>query len=374
MTTTFFNETVQTVQSRIAASKEVSKILLDKNEQANDVDYDVKLRVLDSLLQSDWNRYPSADYSNIEKKVADYCHLNAENIVLAGGSATIITSLLNYFALNKKNIIIAQPSYSLFDYHCKTYNIPYTPWMLNADLDFDYDTMPVLDKDSVFIITSPNNPTGNSIDLSKLESLLKQHPESLIILDGVYTEFCETDPTYLVHTYPNLIVLRSFSKAFPVAGLRLGYLCAAPAIASIVKKLILQFSITPFSLCFAREVIFDEQFMNDSMHRVQEIISQREFVRQRIKSYFDASIIHVFPSQGNFLLIRIVDDLIFENLMEDLLQAGIKVLNTSSFTLLENTFRVSIGTAEENESFITCLRNSIESNIHTMHVLQPLRS
>jgi histidinol-phosphate aminotransferase len=240
---------------------------------------------------------------------------------------------------------------------------------LTDDLEFDYENMPLLHDSSVMIITSPNNPTGNSIDVEKLKDLLEMYPQSLIILDGVYTEFCQDDVTPLVHQYPNLIVLRSFSKAFPIAGLRLGYLCAAPVIASIVKKLILQFSITPFSLTFAREMLFDEAFMEDSKNRVQEIIEQREIMSRAIAHRFSRDTVKVFPSEGNFLLIKIQDQSMFSNLMEDLTAAGIKVLNTSSFKLLQNTFRVSIGSEMENEAFLQCMTNSIESNFYSKFML-----
>lgn len=369
MTAQFFNETLQKTSSRIKNTVKKSAHMLDKNEQSNDVSYDLKVRVMDKLLHADWNRYPSSDYQDIETKIAQYCGLETENIVLAGGSATIITTLLNYFALNNKEITIAQPSYSLFDYHCKTYNIAYNPWLLTDDLAFDYENMPVLHNSSVMIITSPNNPTGNSLDVEKLKDLLEMYPQSLIILDGVYTEFCQDDVTPLVHQYPNLIVLRSFSKAFPIAGLRLGYLCAAPAIAGIVKKLILQFSITPFSLCFAREMLFDEAFMEDSKNRVQEIIYQRDLLHHSITHQFAQDMVKVFPSEGNFLLIKISKQNMFTNLMEDFEEAGIKVLNTSSFALLQNTFRVSIGTTQENEAFLQCMTNSIESHFYSKLIL-----
>ena len=131
MTSLFFSDILQKSPSRITPTKTSSSLLLDKNEQSDDVDFSIKEKVLNSLLNANWNRYPSADCSDIEALVADYCDLDPEHIVLGPGSASIITTLLNYFALNGKRIVIAQPSYTLFDYHCKTYNIPYEPW--NAD-------------------------------------------------------------------------------------------------------------------------------------------------------------------------------------------------------------------------------------------------
>ena len=186
-------------------------------------------------MHSDWHRYPSADLTDIEEKVAQYCGLQANNIVLGAGSASIITTLLNYLAINGKKLVITHPSYSLFEYHCNTYQIPFTPWLLNQNLEFDLSKLPQLDHNSVLIVTSPNNPTGNAITKVQLETILKNHPETMVILDGVYTEFGQEDFTSLISSYNNLVVIRSFSKAFPMAGLRLGYLCSNEKMAAIVK-------------------------------------------------------------------------------------------------------------------------------------------
>jgi histidinol-phosphate aminotransferase len=107
--------------------------------------------------------------------------------------------------------------------------------MLDDNLNFNLKTLPALHSNSVLIITAPNNPTGTNISMKQLENILKQNPTALIVLDGVYCEFSKTDFTPLINQYENLMVLRSFSKAFPVAGLRLGYLCASATITANVK-------------------------------------------------------------------------------------------------------------------------------------------
>ena len=361
MKNNFFSELLQNTESRIAPAKPSAILLLDKNEQPDDVDFSIKKKVADSLLAADWNRYPAADLKDIEMQVANYCGLDPEQIVLGPGSASIITTLLNYFALNKKRIVIAQPTYTLFDYHCKTYGIDYEPWLLTADLEYDYDNMPQLGAGSVLIITTPNNPVGNTIEQEKLEHILRTNPDSFIIVDAVYAEFAEVDFTPLVNKYDNLIVLRSFSKAFPIAGLRLGYLCAAPQTAAIVRKLMLMFSINQFSLVFAREVLFSQKFLQRSEDRVKSIIAERTWVYRALNCRFDQQVLKVFRSAGNFLLVRIFDDATFNKLMADFEKNGIKVLNSSPFPLLKNTFRVSIGKPEENETFIQCLRDSLRN-------------
>lgn len=365
----FFSETLQKAGARLAPADNGKKFLLDKNEQSQDVDPALKHRLMECLMQANWNRYPSADNRDIEEKIGEYCGISGDNIVLSSGSASIITTLLDFFALNHKHIVITQPSYSLFDYHCKTHNISYTPWMLNEELNFAYDNIPDLGSDSVLIITSPNNPTGNSIAPEMLEKILIENPDSMIILDGVYTEFSKVDFTPLVQKFENLIVLRSFSKAFPIAGLRLGYLCAAAPVASAIRKLMLMFSINHFSLLFARHLLFDEEFMAQSKDRVMNIIQQRDNLSKAISSRYSPDLLKVYPSEGNFLLIRIADSALLEGLLAHLSEQGIKVLNTSNFQLLDNTFRVSIGTQIENKAFLLAMCRYLDSSFAD---LQPL--
>jgi histidinol-phosphate aminotransferase len=359
MTNHFFSDILHNSPSRINPTSCSSRLLLDKNEQSEDVAFSIKQQVLETLMNTDWNRYPSADLKDIENAVANYCGLSPDNIVLSPGSANIITTLLNYFALNNKHIVIAQPTYTLFDYHCKTYNIQYEPWLLTPELEYDYDNIPELKSGSVLIVTTPNNPVGNSMKREKLEEILANNPESFVLVDAVYAEFADEDFTPLIAKYDNLMVLRSFSKAFPVAGLRFGYLCAAAQTAAIVRKLMLQFSINHLTQVFAREVLFTPEFMADSRRRVKAIVAERKRMHRYLTYKFENSALKVYRSEGNFLLMRVFDDAAFGRLMTNLEQAGIKVLNTSPFPLLKNTLRVSVGSIEENDAFFKCLMESM---------------
>lgn len=351
----FFNKELMAAPARIKILPSPAQYRLDKNEQSSDVDDHWKEMAIQALKEVNWNRYPNADLSDIENNVAQYCGLNPDQITLSPGSASLITTLLNYFAINGKKLVITQPSYSLFEYHCHTYNIPFTPWLLNNSLDFDLENLPALDAQSVLIITSPNNPTGNSITKTQLLQILEQYPESLVIIDGVYTEFAKEDFTHLVDSHANLMVIRSFSKAFPIAGLRLGYLCANTKLTALVKKLMLAFSINAFTLCFAREVLFSNEFMSASQIMLKEIIAERERMKKQIKSMDPHKRLQIFNSEGNFLLIRINHESDHAKLLQTLHQHGIQVLNTSSFTLLKNTIRVSVGNQQENDLFLSCL-------------------
>jgi histidinol-phosphate aminotransferase len=360
MKNNFFSPALSTVSNRIATSEKNYRLLLDKNEQSLDVPAMIKQKMMASLMETNLNRYPSANLTSLEEKVADYCGLGAENIALAPGSASIITTLLNYFAINGKRIIINQPSYSLFEYHCNTYNIPYEPWMLNCNLQFDVAEMPTPDANSVVIITSPNNPVGNAIRPLELEQLLTTHPETLFILDAVYCEFGENDYTPWVNQYSNLLVLRSFSKAFPVAGIRLGYLCAQPAMVGVIKKLLLPFSINALTQIFAEQVLFDPCFMEDARSRVRSTILERERLYRFMRMYFDAEEVKVYPSQGNFLLISFAGKGLFEKVTQYLEDARIKVLSTHGQKMLDLSIRVTIGTPNENDILLEAMVEAIQ--------------
>jgi len=354
MNQTFFHSTLTQSNTRLSAGNNAAHCLLDKNEQSMDVAEEMKSVVLSELIDYAWNRYPSAEISDIERSVAGYCGLHHENIVLGPGSASIITTLLNYFAISRKRIIINQPSYSLFDYHCRTYGIPYEPWTLNNDLDFDINDMPKPDAGSVVIITSPNNPVGNVMEPGLLRQLLEQYHDTLFLVDAVYCEFGNYDYTTWVNEYPNLMVLRSFSKAFPLAGLRLGYLCAQAGMAVQVKKLMLPFAISLLTIAFAKQVLFQPRFMQTARKAVMEIINERERMHRFINMYFGQQFVSV-ASQGNFLLVRCADKILFGLVMKGLNAAVIKVLSLDSAPLLANCFRVSIGSVDENNFFLETL-------------------
>jgi histidinol-phosphate aminotransferase len=362
MKSSFFCPTLSGLSHRIAPAKQNHRLLLDKNEQSLDVPSLLKQNMLAKLMETPLNRYPEADTSRLESKIADYCGLQANQIAAAPGSAAIITTLLNYFGLQRKRIIINQPSYSLFEYHCSTYNIPFEPWNLNENLEFDINSMPVPDDQSVVIITSPNNPVGNAIAPEALEYLLTTYPKTLFILDAVYAEFGEYDFTAWVNQFENLMILRSFSKAFPVAGIRLGYLCATSHLVQVVKKLLLPFSINAFTQAFAHTVLFDTCFMEECRQRVTTLISERERLYRFIRMYFDKSDVQVYASQGNFLLLRFGSNEVFQQVKASFDEALIKTLPVSGHALMQNCIRITVGTALENDLALDALVQGVSAN------------
>lgn len=351
----FFPAHLSQAQQRLHTSKIAYKHLLDKNEQADDVPDWMKVQVLQKAMEMEWNRYPSLSHADIENAIAQTLGISGEQVVLGSGSATFITTLLNYLGMQRRQIVITQPSYSLFDYHCKTYDIPYTPWMLNDDLEYDERLLPALQDGSALFIVSPNNPVGNTVSREMLVHILQSNPGTLVILDAVYAEFGGEYFHDLLQQFSNLIIMRSLSKEMPVAGLRLGYVCGHLSVINVIRKLLLPFTINPLSLAFARYLMFDVDFCKTADSARMHIICERERLHAQLIENIPLGIAYPYPSLGNFLLVRIPDDAKFAAVMQAFDAAGVKVLNTSSMPLLRNTFRVSIGSFEANDLVAECL-------------------
>ncbi len=356
----FFSNDLTQQQTRLVSSRETYAYRLDKNEQSVDTPFVVKQKVLQHAMDMEWNRYPDLDYSDIEKNIAINIGVSEHQVLLGSGSASFITTLLNFFGMQRKQIVITQPSYSLFDYHCKTYGIAYTPWMLNPHLEYDHTLLPALEEGSVLFIVSPNNPVGNTIPGAMLKKILQDNPHTLVILDAVYAEFGNDDFGDMVQQYDNLIILRSFSKEMPVAGLRLGYLCSNESMINTIRKLMLPFTLNPLSLSFARYVLFDAEYRTVAAMQREQIVTERNRVSGILEEIVPMHSGRVYDSAGNFLLVRIYNHAFFTKVMDNFKAAGVKVLDTSAQPLLKNTFRVSIGSREANNVVVQCIASALQ--------------
>lgn len=345
---------------RLTPSAIPVKARLDKNESAFDVSQEIKEEVLAELSLTKWKNYPPPYYNQLEEMIANYCEVGAEQVVPGAGSANIITSLLNYFAINQRQIIIAHPSFSLFEYHCKTYGIQYQLWNLNDELEYDITLLPEIKENGIVLFTSPNNPVGNVISIAKLRDLLVEYPQTIFLLDEVYSEFCDGDNAKLLEEFPNLVLLRSFSKSFSSAGLRVGYLIANEQLAANFRKLIIPFTLNILAVSYVKKVLSSAKEIERNKQNIANTILERERVYKELLNidlakdkYF------VSPSFGNFLLIRFSDSECFQEINKGFEAAGIKVLDVSNIPMFGQALRISIGNVGENNSIIKIFRNLI---------------
>lgn len=349
----FFNQTLIESGSRVAPVATKTNVRLNRNESAFEISEISKKQILEEVLAKKWKNYPPPYYSYIEELIGKYCGVDGAQVVTAAGSASLITSLLNYAGINSKQVIIAKPSFSLYEFHCNTYGISYEPWWLNEQLEYDISKMPKLKPYSLVIFASPNNPVGNIVNKEDLMYLLNNNPLTFFVVDEVYYEFSEEDLISLVSQFSNLILLRSFSKSFSAAGLRIGYLIAQEKIARLVRKLILPFSLNYLAMAFAGKMLSDEELIRQNKENIRNTILEKKRIEKELIDADSHSVKYsIKPSYGNFVLILFKSTEYHQRILHLLSGSGIELLDLTHTPMLQNALRMTVGRKEENDAIL----------------------
>ena len=199
------------------------------------------------------------------------------------------------------------------------------------------------------MLVSPNSPTGQSISIEDVEKILSG-TSSLVLVDEAYIEFSERQSVQpLLKKHDRLIVLRTFSKAFSMAGLRIGYLLAGPALCAELSKPKIPFTVNAFSASVAIKLMERKEIVDE---RIAFIKNQKRMVFEALRAFNG---VEVFSSDTNFLIFRTRQDA--GSLFQRLLERNVLVRDVSSYPMLERTLRVNVGTERENKTFLTVLRD-----------------
>jgi histidinol-phosphate aminotransferase len=279
------------------------------------------------------NRYP--DSKPFLKALANYTGYPEENIVVGAGMDEIITTIVRLFLGQGDKVRIPVPTYNLYGLAARLCGaLPvYRPRLPCFEVDLD-----IPDGIKMIFLCTPNNPTGNLLP-EKSARAIAESTNGIVFLDEAYAEFAESNLMKLVRDYDNLVVGRTLSKAFGLAGMRLGYAVAPEWIADQYRRIAPLFSISSLSLAAGVAALQDLEHMKES---VGKIVGERE----RMRSRTDA-----FPSEGSFLYLQTKER---SNLVaEQLLCQGIVVRDCSIFPGAgDHCLRVSVGTPEQNDRFL----------------------
>jgi histidinol-phosphate aminotransferase len=270
---------------------------IDQNESPFDWPDDLKEEILSELKKTQWNRYPTSYCEDLRSLVADYSEVVPSCVFLCAGSNYHVSLIINLLCRNLKGkLIVARPSFPLYEQHCMYENIKYESWNLNSKLEYDLKLLPQITPGSVIIFASPNNPTGSVLSKEKLRQLLLDNPQAYFIVDEAYYEFNKYSYTDLLSECSNLIILRTFSKAFAGAGVRLGYTIASKPLIDELNKLTLPFMINHFSLIAMKAALSSKSYKNNIKKQVQTIIDERDEIYNILKNKF-----FIPASNANFL-------------------------------------------------------------------------
>ncbi|MEW6183509.1 MAG: histidinol-phosphate transaminase [Bacillota bacterium] len=323
-------------------------IKLDANENPYDFAPEVMSEIFRQVSGQTFVRYPDPLAAGLREALAGYTGLDPENVLAGNGSDELILTLLLTFGSGGR-VIITPPTFSMYGIHARIAGA--VPIDVPRLADFTLDLQALLREAAVqgtrmMIICSPNNPTGNTVARAAVEELL-EGTEGLVLLDEAYVEFAGKSCTELVRRYPRLVVLRTFSKAFGLAGLRVGYLAAGSEVISALLKVKQPFNLNAFSQLAARTVL---EYLPVFRERIDAIVAGRE---ELLRKMSDIPGVETFPSRANFILFR--TGLPAAAVYEGLLEREILIRNVES-PGLDRCLRVNVGTPAENRAFIDALR------------------
>ncbi len=314
----------------------VAEVFLDANENPFD---------------NGLNRYPDPLQKKLKTKIAFEKRVNQEEIFLGNGSDEAIDLLIRIFCEpGKDEIITLPPTYGMYKVSAALSDIKVLTIPLTSD--FKIKTKEVLEqvneRSKILFICSPNNPTGNGIPLEQITALLDSF-NGILVVDEAYIDFSEQDScTKLLAKYPRLVVLQTFSKAWGLAGIRLGMAFAHPAIIQLLNKVKPPYNINQLTQSAALKALEDP---NEKEASVQSALQQRAFLEQAFSTL--SFIKKVYPSDANFLLVQMDEPRAVYNF---LLKNNIIVRDRSTVTGCTGCLRFTVGTPAENEQLITILK------------------
>jgi len=328
-------------------------IKLDQNESPYDWPPAIKEAITQKLKTVSWNRYPSAFSDPVTRLLANYANVPDDCVLTGPGTNHLLSMAIS--CLSRKiigKVIIAQPSFPLYESHCQYDGIPYEIWPLSNDLEYDLSLLPQVPEHSLIIFASPNNPVGNALKKQDLQHLLEKHPTSIFLADEAYFEFADEQYTDLLSKHSNLIILRTCSKTLGAAGIRLGYIIAHQDYISIFKKLRLPYLLNQFTLVAAEVFLKDNSLHAFVEKNVNSTKKERDQLISALSEISKDSGFTVKRSQANFFLMRWKDQKSCLHAYQQLIEEGILVRNISAGPGLEGCLRVTVGTSYENEAFI----------------------
>jgi len=331
-----------------------AEVKLDQNENPHELPADLKREVVDRVLRRPWGRYPEFIPANLIKTLADFTGWPGEGILVANGSNELIQASLTVTLGPGRRVAVPQPTFTLYKLMATALQADVSDILLHPeDLTFDVDRLiEAAGVSDVVVVCTPNNPTGMLLDNDALVAILK-NAKGLVLVDEAYHEFSEQTALPLLPKHRNLVVLRTFSKAMAMAGLRFGYMMAHPEIAREIYKAKLPYNVNIFTLTAAQLVIERRSVLTEP---ISNLIRERD---RLIAGLQKLTVVRVFPSQANFVLIKTARPA--RDLFDALYSQGVLVRDVSTYPLLDRCLRVSIGLPEENDRFLKALDWALEN-------------
>lgn len=321
-----------------------AQIFLDANENS-----------LGSILNENYHRYPDPLQKQLKERISAEKNINAEKIFVGNGSDEAIDLLIRAFCNpGEDNILTTPPTYGMYEVCAAINDVAVIKILLTDEFELDMHKIKksITKKTKLIFICSPNNPTGNTFKAGDIKDLLGKF-KGLIVIDEAYIDFSERN-SFLkkLKDYPNLVILQTLSKAWALAGLRIGIAFASKEIIDILNKIKPPYNISVVTQQLAIKVLYGNA---DTFKNVKIIRYEKEKLLHDLKEYDFVK--KVYESDTNFLLVKVSNATALYNY---LISKNVVVRNRSNQPLLKNCLRITIGTPEENLQLLEALKNYTE--------------
>ncbi|MBA4370676.1 MAG: histidinol-phosphate transaminase [Coriobacteriaceae bacterium] len=338
-----------------------AEVYLHANENPSDLPGEVLDKISERIRSVGFNRYPDPLANDLRALIAEANGLEAGNVLVGNGGDELIFDLLLAWGGPGRTMLDLPPTFTMYAIDAKVTGTQVVSIPRRAG--FSVDEEAVLDRVGegdidVVVVSHPNNPTGTLTPETFLIDLLRA-TDALVLVDEAYFEFSRHTMRPHMERHPNLVILRTFSKAFSLAGLRVGYLLANADVVRELTKVRQPFSVDRFSQMVAR-MVFRERAAFES--QISDLIRQRDVLVDGL-SQFDP--VTVFPSEANFVLFRVpMASAVWRDLLHE---HGVLIRDFSRAEGLEDCLRVTVGLPEQNARFLRAMEEILSARSAADH-------
>ena len=283
-----------------------------------------------------YERYPDITAKQLKNKLSEYVSLPVDFIEVYNGSDDALKDIITVFVDKDTKVLSYQPSYTQVNTFITTNTEHYEKINIQDPLGEHYYDFDYCKSADVVYLVNPNNPTGKLLPVKEIEKLVKQYPNTLFIVDEAYYEFAKQSCTHLVVSHKNLIVTRTFSKAFGLASVRLGYCMAHPDTLSDVRKIRNGKAVNALGQLCGIAALNDLDYLQS---RIDEMNDAKKFFIDNLPNYYQA-----VNSDANFVLVKTPDS---KKVLEKMRENKILIRDRSAFENLENCVRITIGSKKQ---------------------------
>lgn len=302
--------------------------------------------------ECDLRIYPQEEENQLKENIADYLKISTESIAIGNSSDEVMDRVIRIFLEKSEKAVTFTPTFSIFKYCVKYGGANLVGIPLQDDFSVDVEAMKaVFTADSKLLyLCSPNNPTANQLKPRELETLVEDFP-GIVLVDEAYAEYADYSAVPLIKKYENLIVLRTFSKAFGLAGIRLGYAVTNPTLAQALDKLPTPYAVSVVSLSMGRKLLENMQLIRES---VEALKAER---KRLINALNEVNGVKAFDSKTNFVLFNVEKP--YEEVYLSLLKRGLVIKKLGRLLIHPNCLRSTVGVPEMNRKLLKSLKQEL---------------